>query len=280
MIMVKLKGGLGNQLFQYATGLQLAHKNHTKLLLDCFDYGPKKYLARDRARSYELNHFAITSRVALFPELVLYRIGARRLNPMFEKDFTFDSAIVNAPDNSYIVGHWQSYKYFESINELILHEFSFKQPPSTKNADILQKISKNEAVSIHIRRGDYITDHLTTLVLEPRPLEYYYKAINELTKSVKNPHFYVFSDDPVWVKNNLILNHPTTYIDHNQGIKAYEDLRLMSLCQHFIIANSTFSWWGAWLSQNPNKIVIAPKQWFRDTSKDTRDLIPANWLRM
>ncbi len=281
MIIMRLTGGLGNQLFQYAFGLRMAEKLNTKLSLNCFDYGPKKYIALDRMRSYELNHFSITGKVASMPKLFLHRIGVlQKMNPVYEKSMLFDPEVLKSPDNSYFNGYWQSYKYFESIKPLVLKEFTFKEKPSAKNAELLKEITGTSAICIHIRRGDYVTDPLTVEVLGTRSLDYYYEAITHMVKRVKNPHFYVFSDDPEWVKQNLKLDYPATYIGHNQGKYAYEDLRLMSHCQHFIIANSTFSWWGAWLSAHENKIVIAPKQWFSDKSKDSRDLVPPTWIRL
>jgi hypothetical protein len=280
MIIVKLKGGLGNQLFQYATALRLASQHQTTVRMNCFDFGIKKYLARDRKRSFELDHFTISGQVALAPELFFYRLMSGMYQPITETAFTFDERVLVAKNNSYLNGFWQSYKYFDDIRPLVLRELSFKEAPSPKNADLLKKIQKTNAISLHVRRGDYVSDPLTVQHHGITPLDYYHTAIAQMVVKVKQPHFYLFSDDPVWVKENLKLAYPVTYVDHNNGNMAYEDLRLMSHCQHFIIANSTFSWWGAWLSQNTNKIVIAPKKWFNDPTKDSRDLIPPSWLRL
>ena len=113
-------------------------------------------------------------------------------------------------------------------------------------------------------------------------MEYYERAVNFIAREIKNPQFFIFSDDHVWMKKNMKLNFPTTYVDHNKDDKNYEDMRLISLCRHQIIANSTFSWWGAWLNDNPNKIVIAPKKWFNKVklSVDTKDVIPNSWIKL
>jgi len=142
-----------------------------------------------------------------------------------------------------------------------------------------QKIKEKNSVSLHIRRGDYLTMQKAIDTIGVCPLDYYDKAIREITRKIKNPTFFIFSDDINWVKENLKTNSPTIFVSGGK-LKDYEELILMSKCKHNIIANSSFSWWGAWLNNNPNKIVIAPKKWFKDTSKNTRDLIPESWLKL
>ena len=141
-------------------------------------------------------------------------------------------------------------------------------------------IEGTEAVSMHIRRSDYVSGPYVHNRFYLCPLSYYYAAIEILRKSLSYPDFFVFSDDIQWVKENLRLEYPTRYVDHNGPERDYEDLRLMSLCKHHVIANSTFSWWGAWLSTNPEKIVIAPQHWFKDAKRCTKDLIPGTWIRL
>ena len=111
-------------------------------------------------------------------------------------------------------------------------------------------------------------------------LEYYYNAIKKITEIVRKPHFFIFSDDIKWAQDNLKISYPATFVNHNADGKPFEDLRLMSLCKHHIIANSSFSWWGAWLSIDPDKIVFAPKEWFTDSGRNTDDLIPGSWHRI
>ena len=135
-------------------------------------------------------------------------------------------------------------------------------------------------MSIHVRRGDYVSDAITQEIHGLSPLEYYAAAIQHIAHVAVQPHFFVFSDDPSWVRQNLHIDYPTTYVEHNTADRNYEDLRLMSLCRHHIIANSTFSWWGAWLGSNRAKMVIAPKRWFNTPDKDTRDLIPRSWIQL
>jgi len=131
-----------------------------------------------------------------------------------------------------------------------------------------------------VRRGDYLTSPAASGCHGVCPPEYYHAAVKELATRLRSPHFYVFSDDPAWVKAQLNLPHPTTFVDHNDAEHGYEDLRLMASCRHHIIANSTFSWWGAWLGGYPEKRVVAPQKWFRDDRVDTADLIPQGWQRI
>ena len=141
-------------------------------------------------------------------------------------------------------------------------------------------IQSSDAVAIHVRRGDYISNQNTTEFHGICSLDYYHKAIDEIISKVNDPHFFVFSDDPEWTQENLKIDAPTTYVAHNSSDKNYEDLRLMSLCNHFIIANSSFSWWGAWLSRNESKIVIAPSRWFQDIKYNDSDRLPEEWKRI
>jgi hypothetical protein len=135
------------------------------------------------------------------------------------------------------------------------------------------------SVSLHVRRGDYVTHAATAKVLNPCSLDYYHKAIECVSRTVTSPHFFVFSDDPAWAQRNLKITFPTKYIDKNSGSQNYVDMHLMTHCKHNIIANSSFSWWGAWLNKNPDKLVIAPTNWFAN-GIDDRDLIPPEWIRL
>lgn len=152
-----------------------------------------------------------------------------------------------------------------------------KEELSNTNKKISEMISSINSISIHIRRGDYASSERLQVIYGLCPLNYYYTAINSISKAVKNPHFFVFSDDIGWAKQNLKITHPVKFIIGN---KALVDLCLMSQCKHHIIANSSFSWWGAWLSTNKNKIVYAPKQWFKKTKLIPHDLIPESWIRI
>lgn len=197
-----------------------------------------------------------------------------------KKKFHFDPAVLELKGDFCLEGSWQSEKYFQDIESLLRQDFHFKQPQTGKNKELAEQMANYEAISLHIRRGDHVSNPYFKKVFGTCPLNYYLKAAKYLVKRLKNPHFFVFSDEPSWAKTNLNLPYPTTFIDHNnQSQKNYEDMRLMSHCRHYIIANSTFSWWAAWLNPNPNKIVIAPKKWVLNEF-DAKDIVPDGWIKM
>ena len=287
MIISRLIGGLGNQMFQYAAGRSLAIANSCELKLDVSGF--ENYTLHN---GYELDIFNIKAGIANSKEVsrlvskqsrlmrfVFRKLKIKKSTHFLEKSFTFDHNFFDAKPPVYLDGYWQSYKYFESIEPQLKQEFSLKNSISRLNLDISEQISSVNAVSVHIRRGDYVSNKHTNSVHGLCSLDYYRAAIQTITERVENPFFFIFSDDIAWIKDNLTTNSDTVYVDHNSGKQSYNDMYLMSLCQHHIIANSSFSWWGAWLGSNPNKIVISPKQWFiNDTITD--DLIPKSWVRL
>lgn len=291
MIITRLIGGLGNQLFQYAVGRQLAIKNDTVLKVDISSYETYKL------RKYSLNAFNIQENFASPEEVTKFtlqsqgffnRFLSKRLNKspkpaslhIIEKHFHFDPEILHLPDNVYLDGYWQSEKYFVDISEVIRQECTVKFPQKGKDKELAESIAASEAVSLHVRRADYVANPQTNQIHGICVPEYYTCGIERICQMVKNPHFYVFSDDIEWVRQNLELPVSTTFVDHNGADRNYEDLRLMSQCRHHIIANSTFSWWGAWLNPNPNKIVIAPMSWFNNNKACTDDIIPEGWIKI
>jgi hypothetical protein len=182
-------------------------------------------------------------------------------------------------DNTYLDGYWQSEKYFRSIEKIIRSECRVKGAPSEINKNFADKIQSVNAVSIHVRRGDYVTDEKTNAYHGVCDKDYYRQAIDHLTASLDDPYFFVFSDDMAWTKANLSTgSQPAEYIDHNTGA-GHEDLRLMYLCKHHIIANSSFSWWGAWLNDHAGKKIIAPKKWFQPPITNN-DIIPEGWITL
>jgi hypothetical protein len=210
---------------------------------------------------------------------ILHRPASPAPTYFTEKQFHFDPDILKLRGDFYLDGYWQSEKYFANIDRLIAQEFTVKTPQTGRDKEVAEQMSSCDSVSLHIRRGSYLTPPHNT-VIEPRPLTYYHRCVDRIAQTVKNPHFYIFSDDFQWVRNNLKLAYKTTFVDHNKSDKDYEDLRLISLCKHNIVANSTFSWWGAWLNKNPRKIVLSPAEWFKDTSLNTRDLTPESWVKI
>lgn len=290
MIIVRLKGGLGNQLFQYALGRALSIKNGAPLILDTGSF------SADPLRNFRLDSFRIngsqSNRFWFFPDT---RIG-RRLNPFLawlrktftthisllnETSFEFNPAVLNSADYTYLNGYWQSEKYFSTIDQQLRQDLQLAIPLTSIQKTLAEKISADpNAVALHVRRGDYVADPTTTAFHGLCPIEWYEKAVALIKERNPYAHFYIFSDDYVWVKDNLKLSSPMHFIQPSPDGQEAIDLHLMSLCKHNIIANSSFSWWGAWLNNNPKKIVIAPTRWFATNHHNTIDLIPSSWIRL
>ena len=294
MIIVKIMGGLGNQMFQYAVARRMAAKANTQLLMDVTGY---EHMAEgDTPRQYELDVYAITGTVATPEQLakvqppeatrsitdkVLRRLGMGKVWEIGEGDPVLNGHVMAAPNNSYLTGWWQNEKYFEDIRSIILDEFTPKAAPSDTNQKYLDEINKSEAVAIHVRRGDYVTNQSANVFHGLAPIDYYKQSIEYMRGKLKSPRFFVFSDDIAWCKENLPLGKDAVFVEGNGGKQAYEDIRLQQACKHNIIANSSFSWWGAWLNENEQKIVIAPKVWFQDPDANSKtQIVPERWVRI
>jgi hypothetical protein len=291
MITVKLKGGLGNQLFQYALGKNLAIRNKTELCLDLSVYYNNFQKHDYTLRGYELGVFKINTKLILPPKIpILPQIIAKRLSNVIhktsvasskkvivEKNFRFDSEVLYSGDNSYLNGYWHSEKYFKEIAPDLRKDLILKEKLSQPAENIKNNIRNSKSISLHIRRGDYLTNSWAQKTYCQLPLSYYQEAVEVIQEKEERMKCFIFSDDPTWVKDNIKLPNDLIFITGN---KNYEDLYLMSLCTHNVIANSSFSWWGAWLNENPFKKIIAPKQWFKDDKVETKDLIPEEWKQI
>lgn len=292
MVISHILGGIGNQMFQYAAGRALSLTNSQPLLLDLNDFS--RYQLHN---GYELSRvFCVNTESAptsTLREMLGWRSNtlARRVlrRPPFaglrggkftaEPHFNYWPEIVNLKGDCYLYGYWQSERYFKSVASSIRGDFSFRTPLGGKNAELALEIANSQAISLHVRRGDYVTNFKNRNLLEVCSIDYYRKAIDHIAERVEHPVFFVFSDDMEWARQNLSVGFPCVYVDHNRGDESFRDMQLMSLCQHQIIANSSFSWWGAWLNTNSAKLVIAPKKWFRNGNNDC-DLIPGEWVRL
>ena len=291
MIITNIIGGLGNQMFQYAAARHLSLKLASDLKVDISDFSGYKL-----HQGFELDRlFNIDAKPAL-DEDVSKIIGVQKYNLMrrilrkrqlkylrhknyiVEPHFNYWDGVNYLNDNSYLDGYWQSERYFDDNADKIRAEFTFKIPFSKINSEIAAHILQVNAISLHVRRGDYVTNPKNAYI-GFCSLDYYKAAINQMISKIKDPIFFIFSDDIAWVKNNLLFANQAVFVDHNKNTESYNDMRLMSLCKHHIIANSSFSWWGAWLNTNPDKLVIAPKNWFRNGIND-KDLIPVEWMRL
>ena len=290
MIIVSLKGGLGNQLFQYAAARQLAEIHGSLVKLDISVFETYEH------HSYALSPFNIPEHIATAEEIaaltmhrrsVIERITTRLLRQPLrptrthvrERHFQFDPRILNLPDGVYLDGYWQSEKYFTGIADIIRKELTVRTPPACRNKELAEQMASCNSVSVHIRRGTYLLPQFSAY--HPTcSSEYYRNAVEQLAASVGTPRFFIFSDEPAWAHENVRLPFPAVYVDHNDASTDYEDLRLMSTCRHHIIANSTFSWWAAWLNDKPGKIVLAPERWFNDPTINVSDLIPESWTKI
>ena len=287
MIVSKITGGLGNQLFQYATGQALALKHHTELILDISFYGA------GNARAYSLGHFNIKQKFYEVPnrfkKLSNVILRGNKFYPYqtyINNDLIFDEAVLKLANNSFLIGYWQSEKYFAAIRSSLLSNLILTTAMSDKAVKQLQEIKDANAVCVHIRRGDYLSNPDAVKIYYRCEQEYYKNAFLKLSAQVQNLKFFIFSDDIEWAKKHLKFITHAVFVD-DPGRTNYEDFELMRHCQHFITANSTFSWWAAWCSSHAGKIVITPTQWFLvDQDPNTgfklrvKDLIPESWIKI
>jgi hypothetical protein len=292
MIIVRLFGGLGNQMFQYATGRALSISHGVPLFLDA-----GSFKEHGQHQGFELNRlFHAQSEVAsndMVREFIGWRgskfirrfMSSSLLRNMFrgrivvEPYFHYWPGIQQVSPPCYLSGYWQSAHYFNPIESVLRDDFHFQQPLAGRNLELSKRIATQHAVSLHVRRGDYFSNPKAFATHGVCSVSYYQSAVDYVAHRIKEPHFYVFSDDPEWVRSNMRMDHPHTFVDHNRGADSYNDMRLMSICRHHIVANSSFSWWGAWLNTNSKKIVVTPKKWFVNNT-NTKDLIPEHWVSL
>ena len=280
MIITKLKGGLGNQLFQYAVGRALALHNKLPLKLDLTVFENYKL-----HNGYRLDQFAIQAGIATENEIInlkggnnvlfsaLRKAGLFKRKSYFkEKRSSYFDARVFKNNFVYLDGYWQNELYFSNIREVLLRELSPINSMNDLGCDYLEPINKSNSVSLHVRRGDY----LNLKNINVLDVDYYMKAVEYIRKNVEKPTFFIFSDDLDWCKKSLGFLDGCIYVDRTQT--EIDDLKLMSFCRHNIIANSSFSWWGAWLNQNPKKTVIAPKDWMIN-DPGSSNVILSDWVK-
>jgi len=290
MIIIRLKGGMGNQIFQYALGLKLASLLNTELRIDLsslLDRSKGDFVYRD----YDLSIFQIPDNFLNAPGFLktIYRPKLSLVTKLFrqyldrgrthikEKHFHFQPEILAAPQaNAIYEGWFQSYRYFAGMEEVLRKQLVFKNPILPKSKELLQRIKSTNAICLNVRR----TDFLKVDALNTTSLDYFLTSAKHMATLVDQPSFFIFSDDIDWCKENILLDHPVEIVDHqHKGEKFGNYMQLMIACQHYIIPNSSFAWWAVWLNQNPDRKVIAPKNWFNDKNIDTSDLVPPDWIR-
>ena len=280
MIIIKIKGGLGNQLFQYAVGRALALHHRLPLKLDLTIF--KTY----KLHRYLLDQFAIQADIATEDEIIklkgrnnvlfsaLRKAGlVKRKSYLKEKRSSYFDASVFKNDDVYLDGYWQNELYFSDIREELLRDLTSISSMSDLGVVYMEGIKKSNSVSLHVRRGNYLNLKNFNVL----DINYYMKAVEYMRKNVEKPTFYIFSDDLEWCKNSLGFLDNCIFVDSTKT--EIDDLELMSFCKHNIIANSSFSWWGAWLNQNCKKTVIAPKGWLLN-DPGSSNVILSDWVKM
>ena len=297
MIIVSLFGGLGNQMFQYACGKVVAKNLNTELKFDISHITDRTPRNNFTYRDYELGVFNIKDEIATIEEVrqfipdlwnskeyikQLYKL--KRLfngkSLYLEKSkFTYNKDIELVKDNTFLYGYFQTERYFENHRNELLQDFMLKDQIDKINSSLINQLKSENSVSIHIRRGDYINSPFEILDIQ----DYYKKAIELIQERVETPSFYIFTNDYLWTEENFSsFDIKKTIVKFNKNNQSYLDMILMSNCKHNICANSSFSWWGAWLNTNPEKIVIAPEKWFKNSNyiESTYDLIPSEWIKI
>jgi hypothetical protein len=284
MIVFRSMGGLGNQLFQYATARRLAHHLGTELVVD-----PGWHERRFRnttQRPFELPRLQVKMRAVEGSERAWAWLASNRIlgrvplaTPWAvtrERSFSFDESVRGAQDGSYLYGYWQSARYFEDIRELLVAELQPREAMSDRDRAVSDAMGGCESVFVHVRRGDFVSLAAAASNHGTCTPEYYAKACRAVLRQTRRPVMFVFSDDAAWAREHLKLDAETVFVDHNGPDAASQDLRLMTRCRHAILANSTFGWWGAWLGGGDDRVVVAPAKWFAD-GRPTPDLLPTSW---
>ncbi|RZB35282.1 MAG: hypothetical protein SRB1_01050 [Desulfobacteraceae bacterium Eth-SRB1] len=299
MIIINLMGGLGNQMFQYAAAKQLSIIHNTTLKIDASNF---KKLTSNNEHVFQLDCFRITTQQASKEEVNKYKTPGSRLRnliglvsrtlPGHATDKNLD-LLYEEPDGSafkdvfldlgpdrYLIGYFNSYKYFSAIRDILINEYTPKSDISAPAQEMIKQIENTNSVSIHIRRGDYFSDPGVRQCIEGIITDnYYHNALEYIFQRTNTPHFYIFSDDMPWVIKNFRVPASVTYVNINPPQRGLEDLWMMSRCKHNITAGgSTFSWWAAYLNRNADKIVVRSKK----TSNDIKynhpdDYFPPEW---
>ena len=288
MIISHIIGGLGNQMFQYAAGRAFADSRNTQLKLDLSD------MAGYQLRSYALDQFAIRAEIAdpteipaRKPKGLKAKLGQLRGRHKsqtvryVEPSLRFDPEVRELPEPVHLTGYFQSERYFNDFAAEIRRDFALAQPFTAERQQVFDAIrTASKPVSVHVRRGDYVSNAHANSVHGTCEPAWYDMAIAQMIESLPDATFFLFSDDPQWAKDNIAFPRPVTLVEPGSDGRDAQDMQLMAACHSHIVANSSFSWWGAWLNPNPEKRVIAPKQWFRSKEMDATDLVPESWKRV
>lgn len=285
LVVVRIFGGLGNQMFQYACGRALALRTGGDLVLDWRDF------RAGQGQVPGLSHLNITTRPAKAGDLpparsqplrhALWRALKQDPRLVRQRGLGFDPDIHALEGHICLHGYWQSERFFADAADMIRGELQVRAKPDQPNTMLLREIAQRPSVSLHVRRGDYVSNPKAHAVHGTCSLDYYNRAAEHVAGRMRQePVFYVFSDEPDWAFDHLRLPFEQHIVTNNDSSHNYEDLRLMAACRHHIIANSSFSWWGAWLNPSADKIVVAPSPWFADPKISNPDILPPGWVAL
>jgi hypothetical protein len=299
MIVVRLMGGLGNQMFQYAAGLRLAHRHQTELKLDLSFLMDRTPYENFTYRDFDLVVFnfpisrASEEEVRQFRRLresgsrnFLRRIANKmtRRHYYFEHHLAFDSRVLELPDQTYLEGYFQNENYFSDLEQMVRQRFRLapdepKLPAATRR--LADEIRTNDVVCLHVRRADYVTNPVVNRCLGVCSLDYYERGLAKLRSLGVSGKIFVFSDDEDWCRENFIDASQFEIVgNEHAGPRASTHLWLMTLCRYFLIPNSSFSWWAAWLSDRPGKVVVRPSQWLQARESIDVDICPLPWIKI
>ena len=290
MIIVRLKGGFANQLFQYSAARRLAAANGTEVLFD-LSYLNKNSNGAYTQRKFELDQIKIKARTASDKELAQFRVsglldkvknklGIGQYLTLYETASLGPLQLKALKGNYLLDGYWQDERYFIEMRKELLDEIQPVYAFTNWGEELKKMILATNSVALHVRRGDYVSLKHANEFHGTCSLEYYRNAIDELKRKCNGLSYFIFSDDVDWCRKELSFLPEAVFVVNESEKKSSQDLFLMSLCRHNVIANSSYSWWAAWLNQNPNKTVISPVKWFKDVNQDTSNLIPKNWIRI
>jgi len=293
MVIAQITGGLGNQLFQYAAAKSLSLHHNVPLLLEISSFHREELPDLEVPRNFELFHFnGITEEIISSQEIdSLIHVSKSIAHPnspipaykksvYTEPFYHHDKNFFKSKKNVFLKGGWQSEKYFKPHENEIRNNLHLKSALVERVIEKANALKIENSVAVHVRRGDYLRKKIIHEWHGVMEKDYYAKAFDTLDSKTKNLKVYYFTDDTDWVSKNLLPLQRGEIVSGNIAQTHYEDLYLMSHCRNNIIANSSFSWWGAWLNSYHDKIVIAPKKWFDKGFKDTQDVIPSEWIRI
>lgn len=299
MIVVRLAGGMGNQLFQYAFSRVLSLKYNLPVFLDTRVYNKSKTRIGYTFRTFDLDLFNTTYQSIddeIIKDIPIFKSKKQLIQSILYKNlnipikfgnyYIFDESNYNKFDfnpenNYYFEGYWQNIEYFKNYENIIKQEIAFKETPPNNILELGDKFSSTDTVAIQIRKTDYVYNIMNKLIFNSLDIDYFTKCIELFKKRLNNPLFVIFSDDNNWVKTNFNLKDNFYLIDDTiKGDRFQYSMYLLSKCKNFIISNSSFGWWGAYLSKYENKLIIGPKKWFRFSSRSPLNNMPQNWLQM